>query len=111
MRHTRLNEMTKTIDSLLTASEESLTASYVVDECLELCIMLLKKNAAYGDSAINPLRLFSQVNPVEQIKVRIDDKLSRLMRGHAMDDESLNDTVQDLLGYLILLRVAMNKEA
>ena len=89
---------------------DSDSAHYIVAECQELCIMLLEKNAAYGDSALNPLRLFSQANPTEQIKVRIDDKLSRLMRGHAMSDESLNDTIQDLLGYLILLRVAMNSE-
>lgn len=64
--------------------------------------MLLAKNRAYGNSALEPLRIFSQANPVEQLLVRIDDKLSRLARGVALDE----DVEQDLLGYLILLRIA-----
>jgi len=39
---------------------------------------------------------------VEQIKVRIDDKLSRIMRG----ENAGEDVEIDLAGYLILLRVA-----
>ncbi len=38
------------------------------------------------------------------IKVRIDDKLSRLSSGEKK--EIKEDTIQDLLGYLILLKVA-----
>lgn len=64
--------------------------------------MLISKNAAYGNSALDPVRIFSQADPVEQIRVRIDDKLSRIQRG-AGDDE---DTVGDLIGYLVLLRIA-----
>ena len=43
--------------------------------------MLVEKNAAYGDSALNPVRVFSKADPLEQLRVRIDDKLSRLARG------------------------------
>jgi hypothetical protein len=43
---------------------------------------------------------------VEQIKVRLDDKISRLSRGHALPDESLQDTADDLMGYLVLLKIA-----
>lgn len=64
--------------------------------------MLLAKNAAYGDSALNPLRIFSRASSSEQIRVRIDDKLSRLERGHAAGE----DAVADLVGYLILLVIA-----
>lgn len=39
--------------------------------------MLLAKNAAYGNSALEPVRIFSKADPTEQIRVRIDDKLSR----------------------------------
>jgi hypothetical protein len=63
---------------------------------------LLAKNAAYGDSALNPVRIFSKADPVEQLRVRIDDKLSRLIRGQ----DTGEDTEGDLLGYLMLLRVA-----
>jgi hypothetical protein len=43
---------------------------------------------------------------VEQIKVRLDDKLSRLIHGSAAGE----DVVLDLLGYLILLRVATKEQ-
>lgn len=64
--------------------------------------MLLKKQAAYGNAAIDPLRVFSRVDPVEQLKVRIDDKLSRMARGSVSDE----DVTRDLRGYLLLLEVA-----
>ncbi len=68
----------------------------------ELRAMLLEKNRAYGDSALNPVRIFSKADPIEQINVRIDDKLSRLTRGDAVGE----DAERDLVGYLILKRVA-----
>lgn len=86
--------------------------SYLIaDECDSVKELLLKKNEAYGNSALDPVRIFSKASPVEQIRVRIDDKLSRLARGHALDNESLGDTIQDLIGYLILYRVAKRVEA
>ena len=77
-------------------------ATLISEECRAVETMLLAKNAAYGNSAIEPLRIMSKASPVEQILVRIDDKLSRLARGSAAGE----DVEQDLLGYLILLRVA-----
>jgi len=65
--------------------------------------ILMAKNKAYGNSALEPVRIFSKVDAVEQLKVRIDDKLSRLAKGTDFADE---DTITDLLGYLILLKVA-----
>lgn len=43
---------------------------------------------------------------MEQIKVRLDDKISRLMNQQSDDDE---DVVMDLMGYLVLLRVALKR--
>ena len=66
---------------------------------------LIRKNTAYGNSALEPVRIFSNADPVEQIRVRIDDKLSRLMKGR--DRELVpEDTERDLLGYLVLLQIA-----
>jgi hypothetical protein len=73
--------------------------------CNALANMLIKKNAAYGNSALNPLRVFSHADPAEQLRVRIDDKLSRLVRGDPASNEG-EDTVLDLMGYLVLLRIA-----
>lgn len=78
------------------------TAQLISDTLDEIKDMLLAKNAAYGNSALDPVRIFSRASPEEQILVRIDDKLSRLSRGKP-DNE---DAVLDLLGYLVLLLVA-----
>jgi len=72
------------------------------EECREVERTLLAKNQAYGNSALQPVRIFSKADPIEQIRVRIDDKLSRMARGHAAGE----DVTLDLIGYLVLLRVA-----
>lgn len=72
--------------------------------CDSIRDMLLAKNKAYGDSAINPLRVFSSADPAEQLRVRIDDKLSRLARGQ-QKEQVPEDTVRDLIGYLVFLLV------
>ncbi|CAN1721979.1 protein of unknown function [Hyphomicrobium sp. 1Nfss2.1] len=77
------------------------------DEIYLVRCMLLKKNAAYGNSALDPVRIFSSAPPAEQIAVRLDDKLSRLKRGHAAGE----DVEEDLLGYLFLRRIARRLEA
>lgn len=61
---------------------------------------LTAKNRRYGDSAASPLRIFSRAEADEQLRVRIDDKLSRIAHARGADDE---DTLLDLCGYLALL--------
>jgi hypothetical protein len=68
--------------------------------------MLIDKNRKYGDSALNPVRIFSKASPVEQIRVRIDDKLSRVASGQLDDEE---DVIDDLIGYLVLLKLSNTK--
>ena len=75
--------------------------------CDGLKELLLDKNRKYGDSALNPVRIFSQASTVEQLKVRMDDKLSRLRNAQADDDE---DPVTDLIGYLVLYKVALMQQ-
>ena len=75
----------------------------IIETCEEVKEMLLDKNRKYGDSALNPQRIFSKANPIEQINVRIDDKLSRIKSGQGDEDE---DVESDLLGYLVLKNVA-----
>lgn len=85
------------------------TANMIREECDNLAAMLIQKNEAYGDSAISPKRIFSRADSVEQIKVRIDDKLSRMANQKDGQDAMGEDIEKDLLGYLILLRVARRK--
>lgn len=77
-------------------------APLIEAECDTLKLMLLEKNRDYGSSAINPVRIFSKASSVEAILVRLDDKLSRLARGSAAGE----DVEKDILGYLVLLRIA-----
>ena len=72
--------------------------------CDQLKELLLEKNRKYGDSALNPVRVFSKSDPLEQIRVRLDDKLSRL-RNQSVDEDE--DVITDLIGYLVLYKVAM----
>lgn len=78
-------------------------------KCDELKETLLRKNAAYGNSAIDPIRLFSKASPREQLLVRLDDKVSRISRG-TKQDEVPEDTLLDIAGYIILLLVAQDAE-
>lgn len=69
----------------------------------EIAHMLIRKNIAYGNSALDPIRIFSKADAREQLHVRIDDKLSRIMRG----TEYVGDNdIDDLIGYLVLLKIA-----
>ena len=97
--HTRTDEIKEiNVDTL---SE----IKYILKELQDL---LEEKNEAYGDSALNPIRLFSNASAVDALCVRIDDKLSRIKnRGITVDTE---DSVTDLLGYLVLLKIALKKE-
>jgi len=79
------------------------TQDLIKEECDNIKAILLQKNKEYGDSAINPVRIFSKADTIEQINVRIDDKLSRIKnRGAKIINE---DTELDLIGYLILKRI------
>ena len=69
--------------------------------------MIVEKNRKYGDSALNPKRIFSKANDLEQIYVRLDDKLSRI--ANRQDDED-EDVLDDLLGYLFLAKICLNRK-
>lgn len=68
--------------------------------------LLVTKNQNYGDSALNPVRIFSQASTEEQLLVRLDDKISRIARGNAAGE----DVLDDLIGYAILLKIARMEE-
>ena len=68
--------------------------------------MLIDKNRKYGNSALEPVRIFSKADATEQIRVRIDDKLKRIQNEQINEDE---DVVGDLIGYLVLYKIAKGK--
>jgi hypothetical protein len=73
--------------------------------CDELGDFLIKKNEDYGNSFADPVGIFSKLSPLDQLNVRIDDKLKRIK--NAGDKNFDEDTELDLVGYLILKRVLL----
>jgi hypothetical protein len=82
------------------------TEAKITEVILDIEKMLIEKNRAYGDSALEPVRIFSKAQTVEQLYVRIDDKLSRVEGGHEYPGD---DTIKDLIGYLVLLLIAKER--
>ena len=76
----------------------------------DITAMLIVKNRAYGNSALDPVRIFSMASPIAQLEVRIDDKLSRIARSPERGKDHMGeDVVRDLIGYLILLLIAQGR--
>jgi len=69
--------------------------------------MLIEKNHKYGNSALEPLGVFSQLSAKEGLLIRIDDKLKRIKNGSLEKDDE--DVVNDLIGYLVLLKISGNQ--
>lgn len=78
--------------------------------CQQLADFLVRKNAAYGSSVSDPVRVFSKADKLTQIRIRMDDKLSRIARGQRIEtsDETIDDTKRDLAGYLVLEAIISN---
>ena len=82
------------------------TESKISVVCDDIKELLIHKNRKYGNSALQPNRIFSKCSATEQLLVRIDDKLNRIMKGAGLlaTDE---DVINDLIGYLVLLKISM----
>ena len=78
------------------------TQNLISIECDDVKKLLIEKNRKYGNSALNPCRVFAKSSTKEQLYVRIDDKLNRVKNSQTDEDE---DVITDLIGYLILLKV------
>ena len=74
----------------------------------EILDLLKEKNKAYGNSALEPANIFSQANAIDSLCARIDDKLMRIKNKGIYD--ATEDTILDLIGYLLLLSMAIDKE-
>jgi len=101
-----LNPLRDRIDAVIHAAQGAPLGTRILDECLGIAEVLIQKNSAYGNSALEPVRIFSKASTVEQILVRLDDKLSRLSRGSAAGE----DVILDLMGYLVLLKIALHSK-
>ena len=67
--------------------------------------LLKSKNKAYGNTALNPSNVFSKLSATEALCARLDDKLARI-KNKGITDKT-EDTVDDLIGYLFLLKMSL----
>lgn len=68
--------------------------------------LLVKKNSNYGDSALNPSKIFWKGSALDGLCARADDKLMRIKNVGLSD--ATEDTLLDLIGYLVLIYIARN---
>ena len=85
---------------LITMSEQ--TELKIVEVCENVAALLIEKNRKYGDSALCPMNVFSKDSASDSIRVRLDDKLSRVKNS----DELRENDVLDIIGYMILLTIS-----
>ena len=85
------------------------TKDKIKEKCQQLEDLLVRKNDAYGNSALEPLGVFSSANASSGIKVRLDDKLKRIANAGIVEDTE--DTLTDIAGYIILLMIAKDNES
>jgi hypothetical protein len=83
-------------------------ANKVSTYLLEIRELLITKNLKYGNSALEPLGVFSKLSAKEGLLVRIDDKLKRIKNGSLEKDDE--DVINDLIGYLVLLKIQTQEE-
>jgi len=87
--------------------DKNLFAIQVTQALEEIRDLLIAKNQKYGNSALEPLGVFSQLSAKDGLLVRIDDKLKRIKNGSLQRDDE--DVINDLIGYLILLKISGSK--
>jgi hypothetical protein len=83
-------------------------ANKISSYLLEIRELLITKNLKYGNSALEPLGVFSKLSAKEGLLVRIDDKLKRIKNGSLEKDDE--DVINDLIGYLVLLKIQTQEE-
>ena len=70
----------------------------------------LNKNADYGDSAFQDIMVGGhKVSAIDACVARMSDKLKRLnSTGLSVSDESFQDTLDDLVGYIVIFKILNN---
>ena len=85
------------------------TKDKLIKKCKQVADLLVQKNEAYGDSALNPAGIFSKLKASEALKIRLDDKLKRIQNVGVSDETE--DTLMDCAGYMVLLMIAIDNES
>ena len=95
-------------DEIMKKEKVEYNFNWHLDKVSDKVVKLLKeKNSAYGNTALNPPNIFSKLDSTEAICARLDDKLSRI-KNRGITDKT-EDTIDDIIGYLFLLKMSMEK--
>ena len=102
-----MKDMDEKMDEIIYDSNKQIDWQHEIKKfCEHLGPFLCDKNIAYGNSIFEQFNIFSKSSVIEKINTRIDDKLSRIVRGK---EYSGDDTDLDLIGYLVLRRIWKGK--
>ena len=87
-----------------------LDIDYLLNETNRIVELLVKKNTDYGDSFFNMMDRFGLLSFI----IRITDKVGRLetiekRQKIEVKSESIEDTINDIIGYCLLLKHYLNK--
>ena len=74
----------------------------IIEQFDRLKNLVVQKNNDYGNSLHNPINVF-QKNKIEGLLGRLDDKLNRIKTVGI--NSTTEDTIDDLIGYLIHLNI------
>jgi hypothetical protein len=97
----------KVMSDLIDMSKKAPAGAEILFSCLQIATLLLDKNISYGNSALEPLGVFGSNSAVQGIAERLDDKLKRIKNNQSYPGD--ND-VDDILGYLVLYKIARGRE-
>jgi len=78
------------------------TQQKISDICNNLKDFLIEKNKRYGNSALEPMKIFGDFDAEDLLKIRLTDKIMRIKNSEI---DRKNDYT-DMLGYIILLCVS-----
>lgn len=78
--------------------EELKTSPAIAQALDDMADFLVAQNTRYANSVFEPIRMFTSASVETLIRVRMNDKVARIMRGQLAGE----DAFKDLLGYHIL---------
>jgi len=100
---TRNLDQIERFSTISSKATEAPAGREIIGACLDTAALLINKNISYGNSALEPIQVFAKGGPVSQLENRIDDKLTRVRNSQGYPGD--ND-IDDLIGYLVLLKIA-----
>ena len=85
--------------------EDTPTQQKIKDILAGMTDLLLYKSRKYGDSVVNPKKIFYKGDSTNSILIRLDDKIGRVT-SNTEEKPRVND-VADIIGYCTFLLVSM----